>query len=552
VRLVTRNDTSLAVGLIVGAIVVFQQPLNFALQIARDVESRYHLDLVPALTIIVGVFIFHQYRKRQLSKAEALIASADAARARVRSEELERLMIFSQALANALDVPTLQQVLSRNLPAFARDRVFWVLARAGGRWQEILQDTTREPRRSLDVLEALADRAIASENGPDGYVEGTSGTETICFAMHAGGVPIGVLGVTDTAALLAVERRAMGAAAGLVAIALRNVQLFSETREHSVRDRLTGCFNREHCLETLDAELRRARRSRRPLAILMFDVDDFKTINDELGHLKGDEILRAVGAQLARLLRSTDVSCRYGGDEFLIILPDTHLPGAEHVAETLRREIATLAIAGAGTRVLPVNVSVGLAAAAPAELDVAGFIKRTDEALYRAKRAGRDRVCVAAMPAAAAAEPQVDGSIRSASGRAGGATETILVAEDEPLTRELIRRWLEPLGYTVLAAGNGADALAIVEAHDGPIHLLLADIVMPDLDGRELARRIARVKPEIRTLFVSGFVGHAGATDATAVGQDAAFLAKPFSSADLVAKIRAQLDVGATLVASPS
>ena len=68
-RLVTRNDTSLAVGLIVGTIVVFQQPLNFVLRIARDVENRYHLDLVPALTIIVGVFIFHQYRKRQLSKA---------------------------------------------------------------------------------------------------------------------------------------------------------------------------------------------------------------------------------------------------------------------------------------------------------------------------------------------------------------------------------------------------------------------------------------------------------------------------------------------------
>ena len=540
-RLITRNDTSLAVGLIVGAIVVFQQPLNFALRIARDVESRYHLDLVPALTIIVGVFIFHQYRKRQLSKAEALIASADAARARARSEELERLMIFSQALANALDVPTLQQVLSRNLPAFAHDRVFWVLARADGRWQEILQNTTREPRRSLDVLEPLADRAIASPNLPDGHVEGTAGTETICFAMHAGGAPTGVLGVNNTSALLPIERRALGAAAGLIAIALRNVQLFNETREHSVRDRLTGCFNREHCLETLDVELRRARRSRRPLAILMFDVDDFKTINDELGHLKGDEILRAVGAQLARLLRTTDVSCRYGGDEFLIILPDTHLPGAEHVAETLRREIATLAIAGAGTRVLPVNVSVGLAVAGPAELDVAGFIKRTDEALYRAKRAGRDRVCLAVTPTAGPAESYSDALIDGAGGLPGGATETILVAEDEPLTRDLIRRWLEPLGYTILVAGNGADALSIAAAHDGPIHLLLSDIVMPDLDGRELARRIADVKPEIRTLFVSGFVAHAGTADSTAAGHEAGFLAKPFSSGDLVAKIRAQL-----------
>jgi diguanylate cyclase (GGDEF)-like protein len=550
VRLVTRNDTSLAVGLIVGTIVVFQQPLNFVLQIAREVETRYHLDLVPALTIIVGVFIFHQYRKRQLWKAEVLIASAEIARARVRSDELERLMVFSQALANALDVPTLQQVLSRNLPAFARERQFWVLARAGGRWQEILQDTTRAPRRSLDALEALADRAIAAAALPGGDGDAGPGSETICFAMHAGGAPIGVLGLNDAEGLQAVERKAIGAAAGLIAIALRNVYLFHETREHSVRDRLTGCFNREHCLEVLDTELRRARRSRLPLAIVMFDVDDFKTINDELGHLAGDEILRGVGAQLARLLRSTDVSCRYGGDEFVVILPDTHLLGAEHVAETLRREIATLAIAGPGARVLPVNVSVGLAVAAPGELDVAGFIKRTDEALYRAKRAGRDRVCLAAMPPQGSGEIEAQEADAGAGSGAVGGTETILVAEDEPLTRKLIRRWLEPLGYTILLAGNGAEALGITEAHEGPIHLLLSDIVMPDLDGRELARRVKLLKPSIQTLFVSGFLGHAAA-DRTAVGRDAAFLAKPFTSADLVRKIREQLDVGAGLVAAP-
>src|SRR5687767_5224015 len=115
-RLVTRDDTSLMVALIVGTIVLFQQPLHFVFEIAREVESRYHLDLVPALTIVAGVFIFHQYRKRQLARAEALIASAAADRARTRAAELERLVSFGRGLANALDVPTLQQVLSRNLP----------------------------------------------------------------------------------------------------------------------------------------------------------------------------------------------------------------------------------------------------------------------------------------------------------------------------------------------------------------------------------------------------------------------------------------------------
>jgi diguanylate cyclase (GGDEF)-like protein len=542
VRLLTRDDTSLTVALIAGAIVLFQRPLRVALEMAREVESRYDLDLVPALTIIAGVFAFHQYRKWQVARAEALVASAEAERARIRSAELERLVKFGQSLATSLDVPTLQQVLSRELPLFAGDRGFWVLARAGGCWHEILQDTTRAPRQPLHLLEARSDRAIAGDSGVDGYIDRAGGSETACFAMHAGGVPIGVLGIEDPNARAGFDQQTVEAAAGMIAIALRTVQLFDQTRDQSIRDHLTGCFKREHCLETLDTELRRARRSGRSLALVMFDIDNFKTINDELGHLKGDEILRAVGAQLARLLRSSDVRCRYGGDEFLIILPDTNLAGAAHVVEILRRAIAALAIAGPGAGVLPVHISAGLSIAGPEELDVSGFVKRTDEALYRAKRAGRNRVCVAQLPELAASDVTIDHPIADAPAKLDGrGTETILVADDEPLIRNLIRACLEPLGYNVLLAGNGADALNVATTYQGPIHLLLSDIIMPDLDGRELARRINRVKPAIRTVFISGFPTHA-ATDATHGGLAAGFLAKPFKSADLVGKIREQID----------
>jgi diguanylate cyclase (GGDEF)-like protein len=182
----------------------------------------------------------------------------------------------------------------------------------------------------------------------------------------------------------------------------RNVQLFLETREYSLRDGLTGCFNRGHSLETLDGELRRARRSRLPLSILMFDIDHFKTINDLMGHLRGDDLLRAVGAQLTRILRSTDVRCRYGGDEFLVILPDTPLIGAQQVAESVRREMATLAMVMDG-KTVPVTVSIGVAAATPEELGATALVKRADDALYQAKRAGRDRYSVAGAPAAPAA-----------------------------------------------------------------------------------------------------------------------------------------------------
>ncbi len=108
-RLITRNDASLAIGLIVSAMVIFQRPLHVLLNVAQGIEGRYHLDLVPALTLMVVLFVFHQYRKRHLANAEARAAEAEAARARVRSEELERLMTFSRALAGALDLVALQR-----------------------------------------------------------------------------------------------------------------------------------------------------------------------------------------------------------------------------------------------------------------------------------------------------------------------------------------------------------------------------------------------------------------------------------------------------------
>jgi diguanylate cyclase (GGDEF)-like protein len=193
------------------------------------------------------------------------------------------------------------------------------------------------------------------------------------------------------------------------------VQLFLETREHSLRDSLTSCFNRGHGLDTLDGELRRSRRSHLPLSILMFDIDHFKTFNDELGHLRGDDLLRAVGAQLTRVLRSTDVRCRYGGDEFLVILPDTPLIGAQQVAESVRREMATLAMV-AGDRTIPVTVSIGVAAAGPNELGITSLIVRADEGLYQAKRLGRNRWSVAA-----AAAGTLDGSEPVAAGQPSAA-----------------------------------------------------------------------------------------------------------------------------------
>ena len=409
-RLISRNDATLVVGLIAGTIVIFQRPLRFVWEAALDVQERYHVDLLPALTIFVGVFIFHEARKRQQAKADARAALAESAQARIRSAELERLMTFSQALANALDPTTLQQALRRYLPEFTGEREFWILTRRPDRWEIFLQETTGIRTQSSETLEGIADRALAQEMLAKGDGFGVMDAGLLCLPMVAAGEAVGVLGIDDGATMTGDQRKALGAATGLLAVAVRNVQLLLETREYSLRDGLTGCFNRSHGLETLELELRRARRSRQPLSILMFDIDHFKTINDELGHLRGDDLLRAVGAQLTRVLRSTDARCRYGGDEFLIILPDTPLLGAQHVAESVRREMATLAMISGG-KTIPVTISVGIASALREELATAALVGRADEALYQAKRAGRDQCAVATRTAPpAASEPNAPGS----------------------------------------------------------------------------------------------------------------------------------------------
>jgi diguanylate cyclase (GGDEF)-like protein len=211
----------------------------------------------------------------------------------------------------------------------------------------------------------------------------------VCYLMSAGGTITGVILVGNMPPLTAGERVAMGAAAALIAVATRNAQMLHVARQSGALDHLTGCYTRAHGLEILDRELKRARRSTQPLSVLMIDVDSFKAVNDRAGHLTGDAVLARVGTQMQEMLRTTDVRVRYGGDEFLVILPETPALGAAQVAEFLRRKIAE------ANQDTGITLSLGVAAALPAEMDPRALIGRADEALYRAKRGGRNRYCLA-------------------------------------------------------------------------------------------------------------------------------------------------------------
>jgi diguanylate cyclase (GGDEF)-like protein len=408
VKLFNRDDASLAVGLIAGTLIVFQQPLRYLLTVAQDVETRYHVDLIPALTVLTVVLVFHQYRKRQQANAGAMTAAAETAQVRARSEELEHLVTFGRALANTLDASALQQVLWQYVPKFAGQREAWLATRLNGDWEVLLQDAGMSARRPAESLEAFASEALSRSGREDAHTEGIDVGEFVCFPMVVAGFPVGVMGIRGTPALSEGERKALGAVAALVAISVKNVQLFAEIKDHGLRDGLTGCFNRSHAMETLETELRRSQRTGRPLSVVMFDIDRFKSVNDAYGHLCGDALLAAVGGHLTDVLRTSDLKCRYGGDEFLVILPETPTAGAEQVAESLRQKIARIVLA-VGDRTPSVTASLGVASAQPGETDVAALLARADQALYRAKQAGRNRVCVgspagATIPATVLAE----------------------------------------------------------------------------------------------------------------------------------------------------
>ena len=157
-------------------------------------------------------------------------------------------------------------------------------------------------------------------------------------------------------------------------------------QELSVRDHLTSLFNPRYLEATLEREMQRAARTQHPLGIIMMDVDHFKRVNDTLGHAAGDVVLRELGQFLARQVRQSDVACRYAGDEFLLILPETSRETTRERAEQLRKGVKELALPVA------ITISIGVAVFPEDGTTSETILKSADDALYQAKREGRDHV----------------------------------------------------------------------------------------------------------------------------------------------------------------
>lgn len=223
---------------------------------------------------------------------------------------------------------------------------------------------------------------------------GVTAGHMLCLPLFAQGQVLGVLSLVANHAIDPNSRELLQTVSEQLALSVANLRLQQSLREQSIRDPLTGLFNRRYLEASLQRELARAKRRGAGLALLMLDLDHFKQYNDSYGHDAGDALLTQFGAMLTHNCRSEDIPCRYGGEEFTVALVDTDASHARERAEAIRTATAQIELRHRGQSLPPPTVSIGIAVY-PDDGNTPEELRRiADQALYRAKREGRDRVMV--------------------------------------------------------------------------------------------------------------------------------------------------------------
>jgi diguanylate cyclase (GGDEF)-like protein/PAS domain S-box-containing protein len=239
----------------------------------------------------------------------------------------------------------------------------------------------------------------------------------LCVPMMAQGDALGVLHIQSEAVetdsprparyrITASKQELAITVAEQIALSLANLRLRETLRVQAIRDPLTGLFNRRYMEESLEREVRRGARNQRPLGAIMLDLDHLKTCNDSLGHEAGDALLRELAGFLLTQVRGEDIACRYGGDEFMLILPDASLEITLQRAEQLRKEVKGLDVQFGGRPVGLITVSLGVTVFPTHATTAQAIVHTADEALFQAKAKGRDRVELAKLPPAEAENVQ--------------------------------------------------------------------------------------------------------------------------------------------------
>jgi len=338
-----------------------------------------------------------------------------------RAQELDGLQRATSVLLSTLDLESLLgQILDAAMSAIpaAETGVLYMIAQETGKLQIRAVQGYSDPRIKKTVMQQLAGypaKAVREQKPlliDDAHQEivssrkhtANSGFETvrslIVVPMIVDNRVIGVLSLNSThpGAFVRTDLRLLISFATTATTAIKNARLHSEVQKLAITDTLTGFHNRRGLAQFGQREVDRARRFARPLSLIMIDLDHFKQINDEFGHTAGDQVLSTIAGRIRNTVRELDILGRYGGDEFVVILPETDLFTASAVAERIRQHLLEPMVLPAiqpAKDSLIVTASIGVTRAAAEVVDLLDLIDRADKAAYAAKSAGRDRVVVA-------------------------------------------------------------------------------------------------------------------------------------------------------------
>jgi len=273
------------------------------------------------------------------------------------------------------------------------------LAEVIGTWHDCLLPTSVFPPNACWALRTGHPHLVVAGDttAPCAHAAGVNHTY-LCIPILAQGETLGILHLqaTDEVPTLSDSELPLKTTfAGQLGLSVANIGLREALRNQSIRDPLTGLYNRRYLEEILQRETRRAVRAEYGLGMLLLDLDHFKKFNDTYGHEAGDSVLRETGTLLTKSVRAEDVVCRFGGEEFVVVLPMADLKTSQARADRIRSKLREMTVLHQGQSLGMVTVSVGVAALPQHGTSPKELLEAADAALYRAKREGRDRVVAA-------------------------------------------------------------------------------------------------------------------------------------------------------------
>jgi diguanylate cyclase (GGDEF)-like protein len=305
-------------------------------------------------------------------------------------------------------------------------------------------------------------------------------------------------------------------------------------RQMAVHDSLTGVYNRGYLEEEMERAWALARRNGYHMGVAIMDLDHFKTLNDTYGHIVGDQLLREFAEVVRRVARSTDIVARYGGDEFVIVLPQTDLPSGLAIGERLLSAVASTEFCPTTLR-LRLTASVGIATSCDIEpMDrAAEMLRLADTALYTAKRDGRNRVHVWSPRSVVPADAATTG-LPQKRGR-------IIVVDDDPRVGDVLVHLLQDKGYDVEAETLPTAVIEKVRARPGYYEVVITDLTMPESSGLHLLDALQDIDSLILRIVLTGYATKENAIASLRHGAFD-FIEKPISAAELLATVDKALD----------